>query len=49
MIDLLKLYFEQDGEFSEIKHYNMASLSMIVFIRSKYKNLVQNVETGEIG
>ena len=46
LFDLLKLYF--DSEFSTIESHQMGALSMIIFIRSKYENLVSKVETSEI-
>ena len=40
---MLKLYFESDEEFIEVKNHNMASLSMIIFIRKKYFPLVSEI------
>ena len=49
MLSLLKLYFEQDDQFIEVKNQNMASLSMIIFIRKQYIKHIDEIKTDQIG
>lgn len=49
MISLLRLYFEQDEQFVEVKNHSMASLTMMVFIRKQYHPIVKDIETDELG